>query len=584
MIVLGINSNHANASVCFVENGKILYAIEEERLNRIKNSAGFPEKAIKSGLDYLDLKLEDIKHVAVNTDPLAAFFEKFKFTIRNISSINEKISKLSRSLNKINIKRELYKLNHRKKFKLHFVEHHISHISSAFYVSGFQNSLGISIDGSGDFTTTAIGICEGNQIKTIKRIYYPHSLGIFYTSLTKYLGFNNYGDEYKVMGLSSFGSDSLVPKISNLFKYKNDGEFNLNLEYFNHHRKMDFINIVNNEVKINNILNENKLENLIGIKPRKNNEKINDSHKDLAFAAQFLYEKIFFNILNFYQKKTKLENLCLAGGCANNSSANGKILQNTNFKNVFIQPASTDAGGALGAALFVDKNINKNFKKLPMKNIYLGNSYSQKDVDILINSEQDLLNRNKVQVYENLSTENIIEKAVQQITNKKIIAIFRDRIEWGSRSLGNRSIVGDPRIENMKEILNLKIKLREDFRPFAPSILCHCVDEWFEIENQKNYPFMMEVKKIKNVKKKLIPAVTHIDGTGRLQTVSENENIFFFKLINKFFMKTGVPILLNTSFNENEPIVLTPQQAISTFLRTKIDGLILQNTFLLKNS
>ena len=219
-----------------------------------------------------------------------------------------------------------------------------------------------------------------------------------------------------------------------------------------------------------------------------------------------------------------------------------------------------------------------------MKNIYLGNSYSQKDVDILINSEQDLLNRNKVQVYENLSTENIIEKAVQQITNKKIIAIFRDRIEWGSRSLGNRSIVGDPRIENMKEILNLKIKLREDFRPFAPSILCHCVDEWFEIENQKNYPFMMEVKKIKDVKKKLIPAVTHIDGTGRLQTVSENENIFFFKLINKFFMKTGVPILLNTSFNENEPIVLTPQQAISTFLRTKIDGLILQNTFLLKNS
>ncbi len=586
MVVLGINSNHANASACFVENGKILYAIEEERINRIKNSAGFPTESIRLGLKHLNLKLEDINHVAVNFNPFAAIFEKIKFTIRNVRSVNEKFLKFNKSLNKLNIRNELHQLNDNKKFysKIHFIEHHISHISSAFHVSGFEKSLGISIDGSGDFTSTAIGVCNGNKIDILKRIYYPHSLGIFYTSLTKYLGFDNYGDEYKVMGLSSYGTAKLVSKLSSLIDIKNNGEFKLNIKYFTHHKNMDFISIVNKEVKINNIIDEMKLESLIGIKQRLKNEKVTKIHKDLAYATQYVYEKAFFNILNYHQKKTKLDKLCLAGGCANNSSANGKILENTDFKDLFIQPASTDAGGALGAALVVDKKINKESKKFLMKNIYLGNSFSQKDIKKTLEANKSLFNTKNFKLYQNLSDEIIIDKVVERIINKKIIAIFRDRIEWGSRSLGNRSIIGDPRLDNMKEILNSKIKLRENFRPFAPSILLDKVGEWFEVGNRNAFPFMMEVKKVKLQKKALIPAVTHIDGTGRLQTVSENENIFYYNLIKKFYAKTGVPILLNTSFNENEPIVLTPQEAISTFLRTKIDGLILQNNLILKNT
>ena len=584
MIILGINSNHANASVCFLKNGEILYAMEEERINRIKNSTGFPSESIKAGLEYLELNIDEIKHVAINVDPYAAVIEKVQFTLKNLNTIREKFTKFANSLSKTNIKKELFKINNNSKFnfKLHNVEHHLSHIASAYHLSGYDNAIGISIDGSGDFTTTASSACKNNNIKVTKRIYYPHSLGIFYTALTQFLGFDNYGDEYKVMGLSAYGSDELVFKLSELINFREDGTFKLNLKYFTHHSKMNFMQIINKEVKIDNIINEIKLEELIGIKARKKNEKITDSHKSLAFAIQFLYEKAFFNYLNFIQKKENITNLCLAGGCANNSSANGKILKKTNFKKVFIQPASTDAGGALGAALMVDKKINKISHKVKIQNIYLGNSYSLKQIDQAINSNTLNLKKLNIKIFRDLSNQNLINKSVELITNKKIVAIFRDRIEWGSRSLGNRSIVGDPRLKNMKEILNAKIKLREDFRPFAPSVLLDKAHEWFDIDIDEELPFMMEVRKIHKEKKDLIPAVTHIDGTGRLQTVKESDNLFYYNLIKRFYEITNIPILLNTSFNENEPIVLTPNQAISTFLRTKIDGLILQNYLLLK--
>ena len=385
--------------------------------------------------------------------------------------------------------------------------------------------------------------------------------------MTQYLGFKNYGDEYKVMGLSSYGKPKYVDLISKLISKKSEG-FELNLEYFIHHKKIiQSTNNIGQAIYVN--LYSEKLINLLG-KERKKDESVTTKHMDLAKSTQVVYENIFFHILNNLHKKYKNDNLSLSGGCAMNSVANGKIIRNTSFKKIYISPNPGDAGGAIGSACV---HINKNLsKKIEVKNYaYLGPKYDSKEIMEILDSSTTI-NKYKVEYY---SDNEISEKISKKLTETKIIGWFQGETEWGPRALGNRSIIADARNPNIKDIINSKIKRRESFRPFAPSILFEKTQEWFQIE--KEVPFMSEVYLMKEDKLKLLPGITHVDGTGRLQTVKKSNNLIYYNLINSFYELTGVPIILNTSFNENEPIVNTPAEAINCFHRTDMDLLVIGN-------
>ena len=577
MLVLGINCFHANSSVCFVENGQVIYAMEEERINRIKNSSGFPVLALENGLNFINKSIDDFDFIAVNNNPSSNLYSKLKFAFKNIINVPNYFHRFffkNRNKKFNNFIKEYFPNVNLSK-KLIYVEHHLSHAISSYYLSGFENATSVSIDGSGDFKTTALFDCDKNDLKLLKKIDYPNSLGILYTSLTKFLGFNNYGDEYKVMGLSSYGDNSLVNKLSNLISDIDGFKFQLNLKYFNGLEKMNFMSLKNNSVIIDDLLNEN-FENLIGFTKRELNQKLEKKHLNLAYAIQKIFETQYFSILNSSYQITKNKNLCLSGGCAMNSLANGKIKENTPYKNIFIQPAAIDSGGAIGAALYAEQSKDKNFKRHKLKNIYLGLNYENKIIDETLNILKD---KNSIEVKRYFRKEDTYEVLIEMLTSKKIIGLYQGRMEWGSRSLGNRSIIADPRFHDMKDIINKKIKLRENFRPFAPTILEEEVGNWFEYDTPS--PYMMEVRKFRDDKKKKIPSVVHIDGTGRLQTINEQQNYYFYNLIKKFFQKTDVPMLINTSFNENEPVVLTPKQALDTFLRTDMDAMLLEN-FILK--
>ena len=387
------------------------------------------------------------------------------------------------------------------------------------------------------------------------------------------LGFNNYGDEYKVMGLAPYGKPTFVNELKNILLLNDNGSFKLNLEYYKFHKSHQEYQWSSDNIK-NVYLFSNKINDLFG-KPRSKNEDIKQFHKDLAHSTQVLYEKAFYGLLNKIYEKHKNDNICIAGGCGNNSVANGKITKYTPFKNVYIQPASGDAGGAIGAAYYTWNNILKNKRNFVMKHSYWGNSYSNEHIKKEITKNIDKFEYEKCTIDfidENKKQTEIVAKF---IADGLVVGWFQGKMEWGPRALGNRSILADPRRSDMKDILNLKIKKRESFRPFAPSIMREHVSDWFEIDSE--VPFMMKVFQIKENKRKIIPAVTHIDGSGRLQTVYEDTNYKFYQLINSFFKITNVPLILNTSFNENEPIICNPEQAINCFLRTKMDVLVMEN-------
>ena len=578
MIVLGLNIFHANASAVILVNGKVEFAIEEERINRIKNSGGFPKNSIIECLKYLKINLSDIDYIVINTNHSALIFNKILFGLRNIINFSSLKSKLLQYKNRLNLKKEIENIKNFGIFngKFEMVEHHISHISSAFFLSKFDEACGVSIDGSGDFTTTSNANCSDHKIYMNHRILYPHSLGIFYSALTNYLGFNKYGEEYKVMAMGAYGDNSLTSKIQKLINYDNQGLFSLNLDYFVHHKSINTFTIFNNEITNNILLNENRLFEELGLKKRKNTDPLTKNHFNLAKSLQVIYENSFFNYLNYSQKIIHSKNLCLAGGCAMNSLANGKIKDRTKFKKIFIQPASYDAGGALGAAKYIYykySNIKKRFK---YNNFYFGNSFTNQQVYLEIKNNEKIFKQKKIKIYKYVGMKKkLIIKLSDLLLKKKIIGVFRGRLEWGARALGNRSIIADPRGDGVKELLNSKIKRRESFRPFAPMILKKFTNEWFGVTLE--VPNMMEVYKIKIEKKNLIPAVVHEDGTCRLQTVSKNNNKFMYSLLQNFFKLTRVPIILNTSFNENEPIVCKPSEAIKTFLRTDMDALVLED-------
>ncbi len=576
-IILGLNANHADSSACLIKDGKLLIAIEEERINRIKHWAGLPTNSIKECLKYTNIEINEITDIAINTNPLSNINQKIIFFLKNYLIGNKKYEIAKRLKKKIDLKKNLNlsfdpKLLS-KKVKIHYIDHHLSHISSAFYPSGFKNAVGLSIDGFGDFCSICITKCDFNSINIIKKYLFPHSLGVFYESFTQLIGFKNYGDEYKMMGLSSYGKPTYYQTIlNNVFSKNNKPE--LNIKYFNHVNK-NFSYKFEGKPNQNNLYNY-ELEKLLKVK-NLNTKNINTVHKNIAASAQKIFEKKLLEICVEIKKLNLSENLVYAGGCALNSLANKKIHDLNFFKNIFIPYAPGDGGGSIGASLYVQNKINKNVPVSNLSSPYIGTDYDNNEVKKIIEKEKKLKSY-QIKFFE--KKDKLLEILANFIYDNKVVGYFNGRMEFGARALGNRSILANPCNPNIKEIINSKIKRRESFRPFAPVILEDKKNEWFD-DSKKN-PYMSAVENIKFDKRKIIPSVTHVDGTGRVQSVTKEINKDFYQLIEKFYEISNVPILLNTSFNENEPIVMSPDHAINCFLRTDMDVLSLNNFLIIR--
>ncbi len=575
--ILGINAYHGDSSACLIKDGKLIAALEEERIRRIKHWAGFPSEAIKFCLNFAGIDIKDVDYVAISRNPRAHFFKKIIFVLKNRPKIGFVFSRL-KNLAKVGgviheLEKEFGTDAAKLKSKIYNIEHHPAHLASAFFVSPYDKTALLTVDGMGDFISTMWGIGEGNRMKILGTVGYPHSLGFIYTAITQYLGFWKYGDEYKVMGLSAFGKPVYLEKMREMIKIKNSGKFELNLDYFIFHKQGLGMVWEGGEPIVERLFSD-KLVKLLG-PARKKDEPLEKRHEDVAASVQALYEEVFFGLLENLYKQTKCDTLCFAGGSAQNSLANGKIFKNSPFKNVYIPPAGYDAGTAVGAAYYLYHQILNSPRGFVMDSPFWGPEYNDEEI-------KKLLEIKKLD-YQRLEKNELIKKTAQLLADGKIVGWFQGRTEWGPRALGNRSILANPTLSEMKEILNTKIKKREPFRPFAPSIIEEAVGEYFSawggsVSGGKDIPpvpFMEKVYVIRPEKREKIPAVVHIDGTGRLQSVSQKDNPLYHELIKEFGKLSGAPILLNTSFNENEPIVNKPEEAIDCFLRTKMDVLVL---------
>lgn len=569
MIILGLNINHADTSACLIKDGKILSASEEERYTRKKHYSGFPWQSIEHCLLNNKYSLDDVNYIALNFNPRSNVGAKIKFSLKNFFNKEtfNKILNFRKKLFKQSELKEILKKNN--KIKIFNMDHHLCHIASSYFCSGFDKAIAISIDGSGDFSTFASYLIENGKFKLINKANYPHSLGIFYQAITQYLGFNNYGDEYKVMGLSGYGKPTFYKEIKEIISFEN-GKLKLNLKFFRHHNE-PHPNKWKNNIPVFDKLYSNKLNELFKCE-RQKEEKISQVHMDIAYSLQKVFEEIYFKIImQACHKYPDITNVCLAGGCALNSLANGK-LKSLIKRNIFIQPNSGDAGGALGAGLLLYNKLTNNKKnKFEKFNPYLGPSYSNSDVEKVINN----YNLKGFNIEKESDCEKYCNKVAKLIYDKKVIGWFQGRMEWGPRALGSRSIIADPSIQNIKEILNSKIKYRETFRPFAPVILDEFKNQYFDLDYES--PFMLNVVKTKEKYKNLIPGVIHVDGTARVQTVNKTDNLKFYRLIKNFYNFSNIPIVINTSFNENEPIVCKPKEAIECFLRTSMDVIAIEN-------
>ncbi len=569
-IILGLNCYHADSSACIIINGKLEFGIEEERINRKKHWAGLPINSINACLINNNIKISDVTDVVINTNPYSNIKEKSIYFLKNYIKGNKKFEIFKRTKNKFKLLDDLgknfKKTRFNEKVKLHFVDHHISHIASAYYPSKFKKAIGLSVDGFGDFCSVAIAKCENKKIQVIDRVYFPHSLGVFYEAFTQLLGFENYGDEYKVMGLSSYGKPKFYDYINNkFFAHKNN--INLNLEYFNHIDK-NFSYKFKGSPKQSKLLNKKVFSKFDLI----NKSNFSNYKADLACSIQKIFEEKLMLIIKRIEKINFSKNLVYAGGCALNSLANKKIFESKIFNKIFIPYAPGDGGGSIGAALTI---ANKKYNYKSVQNLsspYIGPKYDNNEIFEYI-KKNNKLKKLKVKIYKNKS--HLFNNIAHSIYKNKIVGYFNDRMEFGARALGNRSILANPCNPRIKEIINKRIKRRENFRPFAPAILEESKFQWFSSKYEN--PYMSSVEFIIENKRKLIPAVTHIDGTGRVQTVSKKININFYSIIKKFQSLSGVPIVLNTSFNENEPIVMDYKNAINCFLRTKMDILVLNN-------
>lgn len=569
MYILGINAYHADASACILKDGQLLAASEEERFTRVKHWIGFPVKAIEFCLKEAGITIEEVDHITIGRDPKAKFAKKVLYQLSSLRSIRSAGIRLKNNFQVANLKQQIVEGMGvdpgRLKAKFHNIEHHRSHLASAFFASPFDEAAILSIDGSGDFTTTMLAVGKGNKIKVLDSVDFPVSIGQFYTAFTQYLGFPYYGDEYKVMGLSPYGEPKYLKELDDvIFPIKN-GLFSWGHKYFRGPKDGAVITYQNNMPVVPTLFSP-ALEAKLG-PARKKGEDLTQYHKDLAASVQRKTEEIIFHLLDTLHKRTGLKKVCIAGGVAQNSVANGKVTSETPFDELYVPSAGHDAGISMGSAMYLYNHVLQMPRKAPVYNPYTGSHYTDEEVKKLLEGHNLKFTR--------LSEEELVEKVTEKLLGNAVVGWFQGRAEFGPRALGNRSILADPRNKDAQNLLNLKIKKRESFRPFAPSILEDHVAEFFE-KNEPS-PFMERVLKIKKEKHALIPAVTHVDGTGRLQTVKKEINPRYYNLISKFYEKTGVPILLNTSFNENEPIVDSPKQALDCFLRTNMDILVMEN-------
>jgi len=570
MVILGLNAYHADSSAAIFVNGIMIAAIEEERFRRVKHWAGFPSQAIAFCLKEAGVTLDQVDHIAIGRDPKAKFFRKILFMagrpFGSLKAINDRLKNARQVSSLENEFAAHFGVDPQMiKAKICQVEHHRSHLASAFYASPFKKAALLSIDGSGDFTTTMTGVGTENDIEVLASVDFPHSIGLFYTSFTQLLGFPHYGDEYKVMGLAPYGEPKYVDKVMKVINLTDDGLFKLNLKYFISATE-GIISYGEDHIPVVSPLYSSEMVAEFG-EVRKSSEPLSQYHKDLAASVQRATEQVIFHLLTHLHKKTGLDTVCIAGGVAQNSVANGKITRNTPFKNVYIPSAGHDAGIAMGCALYVQHHLKKFPRQQPIYSAYTGSTY--------LNEEIEKLLQQKNVSYRKLSDEQLYEVVSDRLINAGVVGWFSGRAEFGPRALGGRSILADPRRSDAKDLLNAKIKRRESFRPFAPSILKEHVTDFFEVNDI--VPFMEKVFPIRVEKRGEIPAVTHVDGTGRLQSVDKSVSARYYNLIEAFYKKTGVPILLNTSFNENEPIVNSPEEALNCFLRTNMDMLVMEN-------
>ena len=581
MYILGINAFHGDSAACLLHDGKLIAAVEEERFRRQKHWAGFPTLSIRYCLKAAGISISDIDYVALNQDSSANLSKKISYSLTHrpdLSLVMDRIRNKKKRAGALDLLAlefpgEEIRAQHQA------IEHHVAHLSSAFHCSPFESATVVSVDGFGDFASAAWGQGNGIEIEVEERVYFPHSLGVFYQGLTQFLGFPKYGDEYKVMGLASYGKPEYLAQMRKIVNLQADGSFRLNLDYFHHHNKR-----INYEWEGGNpnvgTLFSSELIGLLG--PRRTpDESLNERHWNIAHSVQAMYEEAFFHLLNTLHERHGGEALAVAGGCGMNSVANGRIRQKTPYRKTYIQSAAGDAGGALGAAYTMWHELG-NETRMPMRHAQWGPEFTNAEFKELLKAKTHNLEAANCSVSQAESSQALCDAVIDCILEGGVIGWFQGRMEWGPRALGNRSILGDPRRSDMKDILNLKIKRRESFRPFAPSVLREYVSDWFEEDD--DVPFMMKVFQFREEKRAEVPAVTHVDGSGRLQTVHQDSNPLYWQLINSFRLKTGVPMLLNTSFNENEPIVCDADEAMDCFLRTNMDMLVLGSWIIRRNS
>jgi carbamoyltransferase len=575
MIILGLNAFHGDSSAALVRDGVLVAAAEEERFRRIKHWAGFPSQAIGYCLREANIGLADIDHVALNQDSRANFARKVGYLLTHVPQPGLVLERLRNRHKRQGTPELLAQAFPGQAFHgaFHNVEHHLAHLSSAFHVSPFAQAVVVSVDGFGDFASAAWGIGRDSEIEIKGRVLFPHSLGIFYQALTQYLGFPHYGDEYKVMGLAPYGSPSVMEAMRDIVKLEPDGTFRLNLAYFRHHRQSVAYQWADGAPEFDDLFSP-ALEKALGPR-RQPTDPLQDRHRDIARSVQEMYEEAFFHLISKLQRECGLTDIALAGGCAMNSVANGKVRRVTPFRRVYVQSAAGDAGGAIGAAFALWHKFGGR-RGFVMDHAFWGPAFNGVDTARLLAEHRDEISAAGCKLEEIPDEAALCRRTAAAIEAGQVVGWFQGRMEWGPRALGNRSILCDPRRPDMKALLNDKIKRRESFRPFAPSVLEEAVPEWFEEDDA--VPFMMQVFQIRNEKRKLIPAVTHVDGSGRLQTVSRSTNPRYHRLIEEFRTLSGVPLVLNTSFNENEPVVCTPQEALDCFLRTKMDALVIGDT------
>ncbi len=589
MYILGISCYYHDSAAALIRDGELVAAAEEERFSRKKHDSGFPRNAINFCLRHAGITADDLDYVVFYEKPLLKF-ERILMTLLNtwprswgvfrealISWFNEKLWIKSEILAHLGIPAE----------KLLFSEHHVSHASSAFFTSPFDEAAIVTVDGVGEWATATVAYGRAdwdgsgtNEIKMLREIRFPHSLGLLYSAFTAYLGFKVNNGEYKVMGMAPFGEPRYVDKVYKLINVADDGSFTLNLEYFSypyalrHTYNRKFVELFGPErVPESEFFTPRTHPGRDGATARENQR-----FADIAASIQRVTEDVMLKIVRFAHEQTGSRKLCMAGGVALNSVANGRILREGPFDEVFIQPAAGDSGGALGAALYAYHVLLGKPRKFVQEHNYWGAAYSTDEI-------KGFLDANDVHYTSFDDPEKLADLVVDSLMEGKVVGWFKDRFEWGPRALGNRSILADPRREDMKQIVNLKIKFREPFRPFAPVVLEERTSEFFEIENPgKHYParFMLLVTNIPEDKRDVIPAVTHVNGSGRLQTIRREWNPAYYRIVEKFGEATGVPVLLNTSFNlRGEPIVNTPANAFNTFMRSGLDLLVMNNRFVI---